>query len=233
MKRWLFLTVIIITAITLAGCASSKGASGEPPVPVPEGTERITLENGAYAIFKFELPPGATWANYNKLTAEYMVDAANLAKKQRNDNNVRLMGGYNEEQFEDNGGFYNFNLGDGPLSANGPYIIDNTPRTFANMGAVADQWFTVTYNITGSSAHAQFNRSNLPVPTATGPFFFGIGIPAMFEGRRNGITQLVRNVTLHHVTDPSLNIVSTGSGFDKPAFVSFYPVLSRREGPAD
>jgi len=235
MKKLGFLIVIItiIAAIMMIGCASSGGApTAAASVPVPEGTERITLENGAYAIFRFDLPEGARWSNYNKLTVEYMVDAENLTKRQRNDNNVRLMGSYSEDQFDFAFGVGNFNLGDGPNSANGPYIIDNTQRTFANMGAVANEWFTVEYNITGSAAHAQFNRANLPAPNATGPFFFGVGIPAMFEGRRNGITQLVRNVTLHHATNPALNVVSKGSGFEDPTFVSFFPVLSRREGPA-
>jgi len=232
MKKWIFMAIILIAAIALSGCASSGGAA-TPSAPAevvlpPEGTERLNLENGAYAIFRFDLPEGARWSNYNKLTVEYMVDEENIKKRQRNDNNVRLMGSYTEDKFTFSGGVGIFNLGDGPNSANGPYIIDNTPRTFANMGAVANEWFTVEYNITGSAAHAQFNRANLPAANATGPFFFGLGIPSMFEGRRNGMTQLVRNVTLHHATNPALNVVSKGSGFEDPTFASFYPVMSSR-----
>jgi hypothetical protein len=235
MKKWFFAAVVIIAAVLMAVCTSAGGGRAQVELPpVPEGAERITLENGAYAIFRFDLPPGTTWSNYNRLTVEYMLDEENLAKRQRNNNNVRLMGNYREGNFRlFDGAFWAFNLGgEGAGNANGPYIMDNTPRTFASMGAVANEWFTVEYNITGSAAHEQFVRANIPAPGDTGPFFFGVGIPGMFEGRRNGITQLVRNVTLHHSTNPALNAVSTGSGFDQPAYVSFFPVLSRREGPA-
>jgi len=107
--------------------------------------------------------------------------------------------------------------------------MDNTPRTFASMGAVPNQWFTVEYDISGSKGHAQFVKSNVPGPNETGPFFFGVGIPGAGEGAF--LTELVRNVTLHHKTNPALNVVSKGSGFDEPTFVSFYPVLSQRVLP--
>jgi hypothetical protein len=233
MKKWFFTVIAIMAMVIMAGCASGGGGSGgssEQELP-PAGTERVSLENGAYAIFRFDLPSGATWGNYNKITADYMVDDRNLRRPQRNQTNVRLMGNYKEEQFELSRTSRNFNLGDGPNSANGPYIVDNTPRTFANMGAVADQWFTVEYDISGATAHAQFVKDNLPSPDATGPFFFGLGIPAHGEG--SGITQLIRNVTLHHASDPALSVVSKGSGFEEPTFVSFVPVQSRRvSGPA-
>jgi hypothetical protein len=222
-----FVIAVIFAAIFIAGCAGSQAPADLPPIP--EGAERVRLENGAYAIYRFDLPAGTKWSDYSKITADYMVDEENIKKKQRNDNNVRLMGNYREDQFEDSGGVRNFNLGDGPGSANGPYIMDNTPRTFANMGAVPNEWFTVTYDLSGSRAHSQFNRAHIPAADATGPFFFGIGIPSMFEGRRNGMTQFIRNVTLHHTSDPELNVVSTGSGFDEPTFVSFFPIMSARE----
>jgi hypothetical protein len=225
-----FRVFLAIAVFALAGCTSSgTGKTNEPLPPPPPGTERLILENGAYAIFKFELPNGAKWADYDKITVEYMLDEDNIKKKQRNGNNVRLMGNYIEEKFELEGSYRNFNLGDGPASSNGPYIMDNTPRTFANMGAVPNEWFTVTYDISGTKGHGQFQKENIPAPNATGPFFFGLGIPGMDSGRFGGITQLIRNVTLHHATNPALNAVSKGSGFDEPVFVSFYPVLSKRE----
>ncbi|MDR0320885.1 MAG: hypothetical protein LBI28_05230 [Treponema sp.] len=228
MKKLFFAVAVIIAAIAL-GCTSTGGR--EPPPPPPEGAERLVLENGAYAIFRFDLPPGTTWSNYNKITADYMVDERNLRRPQRNSNNVRLMGNYRAEQFTASSGIRNFNMEDGAGSSNGPYIMDNTPRTFATMGAVADEWFTVEYDITGSKGHQQFVRANVPAPTATGPFYFGIGIPSQAEGSSSGIVQYVKNVTLHHANNPSLNVVSTGSGFEEPTFVSFFPVLSSRSGP--
>jgi len=234
-RNLFFATAVLLTVIALAGCAGSGGGSGTtarpaaaPLPPVPEGAERVMLDNGSYAIFRFNLPAGAKWSDYNKLTVEYMVDEANLKKPQRNKDNVRLMGNYKEEQFEVSGTVRVGNLQD----INAPYIMDNTPRTFAGMGAVADQWFTVEYDITGSKAHAQFEKANLPAANATGPFFFGVGIPGQEEGRRFGITQLIRNVTLHHASNPARNVVSKGSGFEEPTLLSFYPVSATREGPA-
>jgi len=232
-KSRVFLAIALIAAIVLAGCAGTAGGSSaksgkanEPASPPPAGTERLMLENGAYAIFKFELPAGAKWSDYNKITAEYMVDEANIKKKLRNDNNVRLMGNYTEDKFELAGSYRNYNLNDG---ANGPYIMDNTPRTWDSMGAAANQWFTVTYDISGTKGHGQFVKTNIPAPDATGPFFFGVGLSGMDAGRFGGITQLIRNVTLHHKSNPALNAVSKGSGFDEPTFVAFYPCLSKRE----
>jgi len=235
MKNLFFISSVIL-AVTLAGCASSgggnskggsKAAAGEAPIPA--GAERLTLENGAYAIFKFTLPSGAKWGDYGKITADFMVDERNLRRPIRNTNAVRLMGNYKEDQFVVSGKVRVYNLGDGPNSANGPYIMDNTPRTFATMGAVADQWFTLEYDISGTKGHAQFIKANVPSPNDTGPFFFGVGIPGAGEGA--AITQLVRNVTLHHKTNPALNVVSTGSGFPEPTFVSFFPIQSKRVSP--
>jgi hypothetical protein len=233
MKKCFFTAAAILAAITLAGCASGSGVGGgskaAPETPIPEGAERLTLENGAYPIFRFDLPSGAKWGDYNKITADFMVDERNLRRPIRNTNAVRLMGNYKEEKFETSGKIRVFNMGDGPNSANGPYIMDNTPRTFATMGAAADEWFTLEYDISGSKAHDQFIKSNIPAPNETGPFFFGVGIPGSGEGA--AITQLVRNVTLHHASNPALNVVSKGSGFEEATFVSFYPVQSKRVSP--
>jgi len=235
-KSGLILAIALIAVMAFIGCAGTSGGSAAKPgtsvntvLPPPPGTERLMLENGAYAIFKFELPAGAKWGDYNKITAEYLVDKNNLEKKIRNGNAVRLMGNYSEEKFERAGQYRNFNLGDGPDSSNGPYIMDNIPKTWETMGATANEWFTVTYDISGTKGHTQFVKDHIPAPNDTGPFFFGLGISGMDAGRIGGITQLIRNPTLHHKTNPALNVVSKGSGFDLPTFVSFYPVMSKRE----
>ncbi|MCL1958249.1 MAG: hypothetical protein FWF68_01470 [Spirochaetes bacterium] len=232
-KLGLILAIMLIGVIGLTSCASSSGAAApakkEAVPPPPPGTERLTLENGAYAIFKFELPAGAKWGDYGKITADYLIDEENMNKKIRNGNAVRLMGNYTEDQFELAGSYRNFNMGDGPGSSNGPYIMDNTPRTWDSMGAVPNEWFTLTYDISGTKGHAQFKKENVPAPSDKGPFFFGVGISGMDSGRFGGITQLIRNVTLHHKTNPALNVVSKGSGFDVPTYISFYPVMSKRQ----
>jgi len=232
-KSVLILAIVLVAVIGLAGCTSSSAgttAKAKAAVPPPPpGTERLTLENGAYAIFKFELPAGAKWGDYDKITADYLIDEDNMNKKIRNGNAVRLMGNYTEDQFELAGSYRNFNMGDGPGSSNGPYIMDNTPRTWESMGAVPDKWFTLTYDISGTKGHNQFQKEHVPHASETGPFFFGVGISGMDSGRFGGITQLIRNVTLHHKTNPALNVVSKGSGFDVPTYISFFPVMSKRE----
>jgi hypothetical protein len=238
MKKLGLIFVIALIAVTaFTGCAGTSGGSSAKPnakaalPPPPPGTERLTLENGAYAVFKFELPAGAKWSDYANITAEYLVDEDNIKKRIRNDNAVRLMGAYlDEEKFELAGSYRNFNLGDGPASSNGPYIMDNIPKTWATMGATANQWFTITYDISGTKGHGQFLKEHIPAPNSTGPFWFGLGISGMDSGRFGGITQLIRNPTLHHKTNPALNVVSQGSGFEQPTFLSFYPCLSKREG---
>jgi len=100
MKKQVF-TAALLTALIITGCAGSGGSSKAAPQPmaIPEGAERLTLENGAYAIFKFTLPAGAKWGDYKKITADFMVDERNIRRPIRNTNNVRLMGNYKEEQF--------------------------------------------------------------------------------------------------------------------------------------
>ena len=228
MKKWIFMAIILIAAIALSGCASSGGAAPSAPAEVelpPEGTERLTLANGALAIYRFDLPAGTTWGNYNKLTAEYFVDEVNITKSLRS-NAIRVLGNYKESVFDPGKLECIVNLGDDDLFAKS--IIVNWVTSWAGMNAVANEWFTIEYNLNGSVAHGQFNRANIPAANATGPFFFGLGISAQDDGRRNAITQLVRNITLHHATNPALNVVSTGSGFEVPTFASYYPVFSTR-----
>jgi hypothetical protein len=148
------------------------------------------------------------------------------------------MGNFREDHFEylASGGIHFINFGDGQTNPygtgtyNGPFIMENNMGMppWGDLGAVADEWFTITYGLTGERAHAQFDRVNaMPAADETGPFFFGLGLAG--DGQMNaGTTQYIRNVTLHHATDPSLSVVSTGSGFDGPAFGSFPPVMSRR-----
>ena len=244
-NKWFLMAAAIMTAIALVGCGGTPApVVVAPPLRVaieleapPPGTERLFLENGAYAIFRFDLPAGTTWADFSHISAEYLVDEAGFTNP-FGLRGTRLMGNFRESHFRvsEDGGLRYITFSDGETNPygtgtyNGPFIMDATERTWADLG-VANEWFTITYDITGGiRAHGQFagNRANaIPAPDETGPFFFGVGVTGWGSGA-NGIMQLVRNVTLHHSSDPALNVVSTGSGFDEPTFASFPPIMSAR-----
>jgi len=219
----------LVFAMFLTGCTlfdndnGGEGTNNDRPIVGPSAhIERVMLENGAYAIFRFDLPAGARWADFENITAYFMVDAENMARPVRH---WRLMGVYAEGDFE--------LWGERRIAYlwtyfNAPYIMDNTGRTFANMGVSAGEWFSITYDISGASAHEQFSTDNIPSPGAIGPFFFGVGISGGAPGA-GGITQYIGDVTLRHRTNPALNVVSRGSGFAEPTFASFGTPLSTRE----
>ncbi|MCL2801614.1 MAG: LysM peptidoglycan-binding domain-containing protein [Treponema sp.] len=230
--------LLIITAfIVLFGCATT-GEKGEP-LP-PPGTERLTLGNAALAMYRFDLPPGQTWANYNKISAEYLVDEENFGRPLRS-GAIRLYGNYEEDDFIEGYDFiwddaegdfiaevslYYVSLGTDANFAE--RIIYNVSETWESLGAKPNEWFLYEYDISGAKAHGQFNRVNIPNRNDRGPFYFAMGITAQEEVRILIITHLIRNVTLHHATNPALNVVSTGSGFDLPAFASYGPVTAKR-----
>jgi len=232
----IFMIIALIAAFTLVTCASSGGAAKpkaaaaveEPP---PPGTERLFLANAALAIYKFELPAGQTWGNYNKISAEYMVDEENITKQMRT-GAIRMYGNYKEEDFIPDSGNTVVSLSSDAMFAH--KIIFQQMTSWAGLSAVPNQWFTITYDITGNRAHGQFNKKNLPAASETGPFYFALGITSQDEGRRNGITQLIKNVTLHHASNQALNVVSTGSGFEGSSSASYFISNVRRVsgGPA-
>jgi len=174
-------------------------------------SEIVGLSNGAYALYKFELPAGAKWSDYTGISVEYKVDEDNLAKEVRGH---RLMGNYKASDISSSG---HITLA---TATNAPYIIDNYGGTYnwASLGnPAADTWFTVEYDIEGKlpsadppgAAHADFLVANVPGANETGPFWFALGITAQ-EGAT--ITQEIRNVTLVS-SDGSKDVISTGSGF--------------------
>lgn len=247
----IFMIVALMASFSMTGCkkGSSSGEQSEvvrstaPKMPSelpapPAGTERVFLCNGALIVYKFTLPAGQKWSNYNKMTAEFMVDADNLTRNLRS-GAVRLLGNYQEADFEPDEVWVgediietlNVSLSTDEMFAH--KILDNHNTTWEAMGAAADEWFLYTYDITGSRAHSQFNKENIPAANATGPFYFALGLSSQDEGKRNGIVSLIRNVTLHHATNPALNVVSTGSGFDKATSAAYFSAnVDRVTGPA-
>jgi uncharacterized repeat protein (TIGR02543 family) len=206
------------TPITQNVTLTAQWSEGGPIEPTPPPIiERVTLDNGGYAVYRFDIPDGSVWEDYTKITVDYKVDAANLALTIRSH---RLMGNYAEGDFTESGGYRIANLS----NYNAPYILDNSQATtWEGLGAAADEWFTVTYTIDGSGKHASYVDANKPAPDATGPFYFGIGIPGN-DGAP--ITALVRNVTLSN-DNGGKKVASTGSGFDEPTYVAYATNLDR------
>jgi len=235
MMKWFLAAAAVTVALALAGCGGAPPAAPVAAEPPPPGTERLMLENGAYAIFRFDLPPGTVWADFSHISADYKVDQMNMFRAIRH---WRLMGNFREYHFEYSEllGMHWINFGDGqsnPYSTgtyNGPFIMQNNmgQPPFEAWGVEPNVWFTISYDISGNYGHAQFDRVNaVPGADETGPFFFGLGLAG--DGHmQGGTTQYIRNVTLHHRTDPSLSVVSFGSGFDGPSFGSFPPAMSTR-----
>jgi hypothetical protein len=182
-------------------------------------SELLTLTNGAYAIYQFILPAGATWADYKEISAEYKVDADNLAKGQR----FRLMGNYAGTIFSLSGGKRVAGLS----NFNAPYIMHNRSGWAAMGNPTADTWFTVTYNIDGTGAGIDFNPSLArPTPTAVGPFYFGLGITG--DAQTTSISQEIRNITLVSINGDKC-VISYGSGFAEQAFVAWGAADGERE----
>lgn len=190
-----------------------------PSVDTTAGEEWVLLKNGWYAVYKFTLPDGAVWDDYESLSAEYNVPAkiegepVEWFTQAAGANAMRLLGNYKSTDFTVLTGTGTMEGKDlavavyrdnDPTNKNGPYMIDNSkPRektvegmveTEASAGTKAGDWWTVTYNITGTVGHSQFEQKNVPHPKASGPFFFGVGVTSGPSGY--GTLQQIRNVTL-------------------------------------
>jgi len=173
-------------------------------------TEEITLFGAGFPIYEFNMPPGYTWGDFTKITAEFFVDEDNAAKSIRA---KRLMGNYlsTDIVFDAANDIYRIDY-----SKNASHIMHDG----VTIDLVADDWVTVEYDISAASKNAGFNSDNLPAAGDTGPFYFGIGLPGGSpgnDGAENKLTYQVRNVMLTN-DDGSVYIVSQGSGFDAPVY---------------
>jgi hypothetical protein len=195
--------------------ASTTSAYARITVSSIPQVERLTLRQSA-AIYRFDLPQGASFGDYEKITVEYRLNATNLAKNLRFN---RLYGNFKEDDFNPTG---NWLLA--PFDAyNAAYILaDNggafSPIPSAIPAAVADTWFTQEYPLDGSKKGSDFNTNNLPAAGDTGPFYFGIGLAGESGDQ---VIQMVKNITMVHKTDAALNIVTNKDGFGGIAFAGY------------
>jgi hypothetical protein len=210
------------TAPAINGSTTATTSSARARIQVfEEGSvlvEQLTLRQSV-AIYQFKLPADATYGDYVSITVQYKMDTENFAKAVRFN---RLYGNYKPEDFQSTGNIVYADFSDAG-GKNAPYIYDDIGEaaiTAAN--ATADAWFEQTYRLVGNNPHANFAPANKPVTGATGPFYFGIGIPGNWDSTP-GLekTQLVKDVTMVHKDDPSKNVVSRSSGLGGMAFAGY------------
>jgi hypothetical protein len=97
----------------------------------------------------------------------------------------------------------------------------------ADAGTVLDgEWHTVTYDISSDRKHNDFAAANMPLDSATGNLYFFVGLSGQSGGY---ITQYIKNVTLVHKDGAANNIVSKGSGFGVPSFISYGNLENKSE----
>lgn len=197
--------------------------AGEGPGPGPGGpdyerAEKVTLDNAWYAVYTFVLPAGKEWQDYKGLKASFMMSADVLEKAPARGG--RLMGPYQALDFtlytgEGDAEGKDFWVANYNGGKNAEFIIDNTrgsgdwggnaPGSLATAlgaagvtGVVGDGWFTLDYDITGTKGHSGFVKANVPAEGATGPFYFGVGLPGQDPDGEDleGTVQYIRDVTL-------------------------------------
>ena len=114
--------------------------------------------------------------------------------------NGRLMGPYELADFnlyfgEDDAEGINLVLANYNNGKNQFYILDNgklgssaNPGSLltelaekAGINAEGGKWFTIDYyDIKGGNKHSDYDMNHYPADAATGPFYFGIGLPGSF-----------------------------------------------------
>ena len=212
-------------------------------VPVIETVyeEILALQNGAHAIYEFVLPEGRKLGDYVAISYQVKLHYFELIPEDVVDNKpvppetirirtARLYGPYPKDRFSDR------EFGDpsknhlGAVVAqfddnNGKWIAGERTQWTGDYSEVGWElgsrgWFTVEFVLTGEDGYTGANSSkgagNWPASTATGPFYFGIGI----NGDEGPIVQTVRNIRLvgyEGVPD----LYAEGSGFEYPAFAAY------------
>jgi hypothetical protein len=181
--------------------------------------EKLHLGNAALAIYKFTLPPNATFEDYQTISAQYKVDAASTAYRTRNN---RIYGefsrifeadGFDPEALLVDQNFYGeevVGLNANTYNVGGYIIAGNSVVDYALASREPNTWFEIVYDWS-TQAHSGWTglrkgTQGKPQDGATGPFYFGLGIPGnrSLDGEGgdgntdadNGITQYVKNIRL-------------------------------------
>jgi uncharacterized repeat protein (TIGR02543 family) len=177
---------IATTAITASITLTAKWTEAVDKTVV----EKIALQNGFYAVYRFDLPAGRVWEDYSGLTVDYKIDDAARLTLAGSSRAMRLMGPYaGADDFTfiilNNGSGKRMAVADYTEGKNAQYIFDElsseqsgTIKTVAEAQAgvgtvTAGAWFTLPYKLDGTRANGSF--ANQPDDDATGPFYFGVG----------------------------------------------------------
>jgi hypothetical protein len=186
-------------------------------VDMSGSVELITLNNGQYALYEFDIGTN-TFADYENIQAEIMVDSGSLSKSVRA---FRILGNYvptydftfvvGDEGSDVEGvtRVYAVFNNDSPLNKNAPYIMQNAPenQTFATYIAnqnslavedvLAETWYTINYpDFSAASPHGGFEAKNKPAATATGKLYFAIGFPSGNNDPNSEVTFYIKNVKM-------------------------------------
>ncbi|MCL2127588.1 MAG: InlB B-repeat-containing protein [Treponema sp.] len=183
--------------------------------------QRIGSVNNAMALYKFTVPEGDAFGNYSKITFNALINHENTNTSAPQ---LRLYGNFADPAIfaSARGGavrFASLNTGNGAY--NGPYILHN----WKTHSAPRNVWRTAELPFTGQRNTA-YVADNFPAADATGDFYFcfslstqGVGSPAPVPYPPLLISY-VTEVKLSS-DDGTKTILSTGNGFDVPAFLGW------------
>jgi uncharacterized repeat protein (TIGR02543 family) len=240
------------------GVLTTVYAYWEEVEPEPlEIIEKVSLANGAYVVYRFDLPEGRTWEDYAKLTVDYMVDDATTWSGSDTAGGTRLHGNYTRNDFT----FVDITVGSSTdpkepkaiasynADKNTKYTLDQGKTSWGTVAGFAGNWdgelgeyFTAEYDITGANKFTgapPYVDANKPAGEDTGPFYFALGISNRNGNPFPGTVQYIRNVTLVGVIDgmgnPIPSVIATPAIFEDedgvkyPAFIG-YPDTSGGNG---
>lgn len=221
---YFFYVNVINTVGTGTDSNSRVAKSNVAKVSIFEGelTERLLLENGAFAAFKFTIPAGKTWNDYEGVAWEVMLPASTLT---RSSSRLRLYGNFPESAFGLSGSERRANMG---TYQNNMLQHNQEDKPWADLikdedgvavsTPVVDTWYFVNINFASKTGAHATAGDNWPTATATGPFFFTLGFS--HYGGSAYVDQIVKNVRLVGKTGTD-DVISYGSGFAEPTFIAW------------
>jgi hypothetical protein len=207
---------------SVSGGALSNNPQGDFTVYASadlEFTEKLTLSNSQFALYRFAIPEESSFNDFTKIIVDYMVeDDAQIKNK-----NVGMIlhGVYNGTMFEQvkkNNQVTGIRF---PLTndTNNASIINNLYSSvkLIDQGFSAGKWKTVEYKLNGNR-NGNFNNKYLPkTDDLTEYIYFGLGITA--SAGDGAFTAYIKNIRLSNDAG-NKTTASTGSGFSVPAFAA-------------